>query len=59
MDLTMVDITDIKGEVKVGDEVAIFDNINVTVDEMAEICGTIGYEIISRIAEKADRVETF
>ena len=55
----MVDITDIKGEVKVGDEVAIFDNINVTVDEMAEICGTIGYEIISRIAEKADRVETF
>ena len=59
MDLTMIDITDIKGEVKVGDEVAIFDNINVTVDEMAEICGTIGYEIISRIAEKADRVETF
>lgn len=59
MDLTMIDITDIKGDIKVGDEVAIFDNINVTVDDMANICGTIGYEIISRIAEKTYRVETF
>ena len=59
MDLTMIDITDINGEVKVGDEVSVFDNVNVTVDEMADICGTIGYEIIARIEDKADRVETF
>jgi alanine racemase len=59
MDLTMIDITDIKGDVKVGDEVAIFDNINVTIEEMANICGTIGYEIISQIEDKAERVESF
>jgi len=59
MDLTMIDITDIKGDVNVGDEVAIFDNVNVTVEEMADICGTIGYEIISQIEDKADRVESF
>lgn len=59
MDLTMIDITDIKGEINVGDEVSIFDNTNVTVDEMADICGTIGYEIISRVAEKTERVEIF
>jgi alanine racemase len=59
MDLTMVDITDIEGEVSVGDEVAIFDNANVTIEEMADICQTIGYEIISQIEDKADRVECF
>jgi alanine racemase len=59
MDLTMIDITDIEGDISVGDEVAIFDNINVTIEEMAEICGTIGYEIISQIEDKADRVESF
>jgi alanine racemase len=59
MDLTMIDITDIKGEVNVGDEAAIFDNVNVTIEEMASICGTIGYEIISQIEDKADRVESF
>jgi alanine racemase len=59
MDLTMIDITDIEGPVSVGDEVAIFDNDNVTVEEMAEICNTIGYEIIAQIEDKADRVESF
>ncbi len=59
MDLSMIDITDIVGDIKVGDEVAIFDNINVTIDEMAEICETIGYEIISQIEDKADRIEIF
>jgi alanine racemase len=50
---------DIKGDVNIGDEVAIFDNVNVTVEEMADICGTIGYEIISQIEDKAERVESF
>lgn len=59
MDLTMIDITDISGEIRFGDEVDIFDNINVTVDEIAELCGTIGYEVIAQIEDKADRIETF
>jgi alanine racemase len=58
MDYTMVDITDIgPDEVKVGDEVAIFDNINMTIERMAELCDTIGYEIITNIKNKADRIE--
>ncbi|MDR0220397.1 MAG: alanine racemase [Lachnospiraceae bacterium] len=59
MDLTIIDITDIAGQVAVGDEVDIFDNVNVTVEEMAKICRTIGYEIIAKIEDKADRVESF
>ncbi|MDR0287593.1 MAG: alanine racemase [Clostridiales bacterium] len=59
MDLTMIDITDIEGTIAVGDEVAIFDNVNVTIEEIAQICDTIGYEIISQIEDKADRVESF
>ncbi|MCL1917208.1 MAG: alanine racemase [Peptococcaceae bacterium] len=59
MDYTMVDVTDITPEVEVGNEVAIFDNVNMTIERMAELCDTIGYEIITNIKNKADRIETF
>ena len=59
MDYTMVDITSITGSIHVGDEVAIFDNINMTVEHMAELCNTIGYEILTNIKNKADRIEIF
>lgn len=59
MDLTMIDITDIEGEIKIGDEVSIFDNSNVTIEEIANICDTIGYEIISQISDKTPRIESF
>jgi alanine racemase len=59
MDLTMIDVTDISGEVNIGDEVFVFDNVNITIDDIAELCGTIGYEIIAGIEDKADRVERF
>lgn len=59
MDYTMVDVTDITPMVWVGDEVAIFDNINMTIERMAELCNTIGYEIITNIKNKADRIECF
>lgn len=59
MDQCMVDITDIKGEVKAGDEVVIFGaqgNNSITVDEIAELCDTINYEIISLIGKRIPRV---
>ena len=59
MDFTMVDISDINPPVNVGDEVAVFDNINMTIERMAELCGTTGYEIITNLKNKADRIETF
>ncbi|MDV3429283.1 MAG: alanine racemase, partial [Bacillota bacterium] len=54
MDITMIDITDIPG-VKVGDEAAVFDNELITIEDIAEICDTIGYEIISTISENVKR----
>jgi alanine racemase len=59
MDYTMVDVTNIKPMVWVGDNVSIFDNENMTIERMAELCDTIGYEIITNIKNKADRIETF
>jgi alanine racemase len=59
MDYTMVDVTDIYPKVSVGDDVAVFDNINMTIEEMARLCDTIGYEIITNIKSKADRIEAF
>jgi len=59
MDYTMVDVTDINPPVLAGDEVFIFDNINMTIEEMAKLCETIGYEILTNIKSKAERIETF
>ncbi len=51
MDSTMVDITDIKN-VEVGEDVYIWDNINIMLEEVAEKCNTINYEILSRLAPR-------
>jgi len=40
MDITMIDITDIEGEVKYGDEVMLWDNNIITINEFAEKAGT-------------------
>ena len=54
MDSCMVDITDI--DAKVGDEVYIWDNNIITVEEIAEKCSTINYEILSTISSRVQRV---
>lgn len=59
MDYTMVDVTDIKPMVWAGDEVAVFDNVNMTIEQIAKLCDTIGYEVITNIKNKADRIENF
>ncbi|MCL2164916.1 MAG: alanine racemase, partial [Oscillospiraceae bacterium] len=59
MNSTLVDVTDISPLVWIGDEVAIFDNVNMTVERMAELCDTIGYEILTSIKDKADKIEVF
>ncbi len=53
MDSLMVDVTGI--DVKVNDDVYIWDNELVTIDDLAKICGTINYEILTRIPEKVHR----
>ena len=54
MDSFMVDVTDIKG-VKLGDDVVIWDNENITLDDLADKCDTINYEILCTIGSRVPR----
>lgn len=54
MDSFMADVTDLD-DVKVGDEVIIWDNENITLEQLAEKCGTINYEILSTIGARVPR----
>jgi alanine racemase len=53
MDMCMVDVTTLK--VSEGDEAEIFGE-NIRVEEIAEKCGTIPYEILTSIPERVKRV---
>lgn len=54
MDGFMADVTDLD-EVEVGDDVWIWDNHLITLDDIAHKCDTINYEIISTISERVPR----
>ncbi len=54
MDGFMADVTDLD-EVEVGDDVWIWDNDQITLDEIAHKCHTINYEIISTISARVPR----
>ena len=53
MDMCMIDLTDIKAEE--GETVIVFDE-NHKVDEIAKACGTIPYEILTRISRRVKRI---
>jgi alanine racemase len=58
MDVTLVDVDDIP-EASVGDEVVLFgsqDDASISVDEVADLVGTINYEIICGIGKRVTRV---
>lgn len=55
MDMTMIDVTDVVG-LKVGDYVNIFDFEDGKLNEIANICNTINYEIISTIGKRVERI---
>lgn len=54
MDGFMIDVTDVPN-VKIGDEVIIFDNKHITLEELADTCDTIANEIISCISNRVPR----
>lgn len=59
MDQCMIDATDLKHEVSVGDEVVIFGKQNgacISVDEIADQVGTINYELVCIIGKRIPRV---
>jgi len=59
MDQCLVDVTALRGKVKLGDEVVIIgrqNNEEITADELAERLGTINYEIVTNIARRVPRI---
>ena len=54
MDSIMVDVTDVS--CSLGDDVYIWDNDLIKVDDIAKECNTINYEIISTISSRVPRV---
>jgi len=59
MDQCMIDITDMKHDVKVGDEVVLFGcqgDSCISVDEVASEIGTINYEIVCIVGKRIPRV---
>lgn len=54
MDLSIVDITDCL-DINVGDEVIIFGK-DKPIDDLAKVCNTIPYEILTRIAPRIKRL---
>jgi alanine racemase len=58
MDLTMIDVTNIPG-VERGDEVVLIGrqgNEEISADELAELSGTINYEVVSALTGRVKRV---
>jgi alanine racemase len=61
MDQCLVDVTYLRGRVRVGDEVVIIGRQGgeeITADELAEKIGTINYEIVTQIAGRVPRIST-
>lgn len=61
MDQSLVDVTALRGQVELGDEVVLIgqqQEERVTADELAGKLGTINYEIVTRIAQRVTRVPT-
>jgi len=58
MDVTMIDVSAVRGDVSPGDEVVVFGTEEGEPDlvEMAEAAGTIAYELLTRISPRVRRV---
>jgi alanine racemase len=59
MDMSLVDVTALRGRVALGDEVAVIGGqgrAEITADELATKLGTINYEIVTAISHRVPRV---
>ncbi|WP_338421078.1 alanine racemase [Mesobacillus harenae] len=59
MDQTMLDVSNLEG-VQIGDEVVLFgraeDDAFISIDEVAELMGTINYEVVCLVMKRVPRV---
>jgi alanine racemase len=59
MDMSVIDVTALRGQVKLGDEVVIIGTQGeeqITADEFADKLGTINYEIVTAISHRVPRI---
>jgi alanine racemase len=59
MDQSLIDVTELRGRVALGDEVVIIgrqQEASITADELAEKLGTINYEIVTCISQRVPRI---
>jgi alanine racemase len=59
MDMTLIDVTALRGRVEPGDEVVVIGrqgNETITAEELATKLSTINYEIVTRISHRVPRV---
>ncbi len=59
MDQSLLDVSHLRGKLKQGDEVVIIgqqDKEKITADELAIKLGTINYEVVTRIAQRVNRI---
>ena len=55
MDMITVDITDLNSDVEIGADVTLW-GPELLVTEVAEHCGTIGYELLTRMPARVPRI---
>ncbi len=55
MDMTMVDVSSLEGNVKIGDRAEIFGN-NISCEDVARICDTISYELLCSVSPRVPRI---
>jgi alanine racemase len=59
MDQSLIDVTALRGQVALGDEVVIIGRQGeeeVTADELADLLGTINYEVVTAISQRVPRI---
>jgi alanine racemase len=59
MDMSLIDVTALRGQVKLGDEIVIIgrqDSAEITADELAARLGTINYEVVTCISHRVPRL---
>ncbi len=59
MDQCMVDVTDLEGDIRIGDEVVLIGTQEkeiITASQIAQLAGTINYEVVSLVGRRVPRI---
>ncbi|MBN2864449.1 MAG: alanine racemase [Thiotrichales bacterium] len=57
MDMICVDVTEMAQTIQIGDLAVLWGDDSLTVDEVAQLCGTIGYELLCGVTQRVPIVE--